>query len=290
MSPEEFFRELKKESSELVSELAKIKEGLDLQNLYLIYINEKESAWGFRNPVGESDQMASFKKLAAVLCTLYKFLKTHTGLDYNPATGEKRIVVFYHDEYQEVEYVIHNALLESSLQYKGVLEILGADEKTGKVLLTIDSNYQEGVKNTLKHLLPWVKEVLFSNDKNDKNETIVITEKAAKKIKEIMDNSKFPQDCGVQFGLKAGGCSGMQYEIKAEMSPKEDDKVFEKIYKSDGASHTARIFINPPSLKFLAGSIIDYGLDHKQHNFTETFLITNPNEKGSCGCGQSPSF
>ncbi|OGY63658.1 MAG: hypothetical protein A3I89_00125 [Candidatus Harrisonbacteria bacterium RIFCSPLOWO2_02_FULL_41_11] len=105
-----------------------------------------------------------------------------------------------------------------------------------------------------------------------------------------MDNSKFPQDCGVQFGLKAGGCSGMQYEIKAEMSPKEDDKVFEKIYKSDGASHTARIFINPPSLKFLAGSIIDYGLDHKQHNFTETFLITNPNEKGSCGCGQSPSF
>jgi iron-sulfur cluster assembly accessory protein len=101
-----------------------------------------------------------------------------------------------------------------------------------------------------------------------------ITDTAAAKIKELM-----PQDTDTEYALRmrvvGGGCSGMQYQMGLEETPKENDKVF--------TSNGIKVFIDMKSALYLAGAQIDYlnGL------MESGFKITNPNAQTTCGCGQS---
>jgi iron-sulfur cluster assembly protein len=47
--------------------------------------------------------------------------------------------------------------------------------------------------------------------------------------------------------------------------------------------HGITFVIDPKSLKFLAGSTLDY----KVELMSQRFVWTNPNAKSSCGCGES---
>jgi len=107
---------------------------------------------------------------------------------------------------------------------------------------------------------------------------IEITEKAAGKIKEMLEKKKIPLDKGgMRFGVRGGGCSGMQYAIKAEFQPRDEDEVFEK--------SGIRVFVDPASLSYMDGSVIDW--QYVEDLLGEGFKIDNPNVKGSCGCGTS---
>ena len=47
-----------------------------------------------------------------------------------------------------------------------------------------------------------------------------------------------------------------------------------------------KVFIDPKATIFLIGSEMDYSTD----KLSSRFVFNNPNEKNSCGCGESFSF
>ena len=48
----------------------------------------------------------------------------------------------------------------------------------------------------------------------------------------------------------------------------------------------AKILIDPKATMFLLGSVMDYRAD----KLTSRFVFDNPNEKNTCGCGESFSI
>jgi len=107
--------------------------------------------------------------------------------------------------------------------------------------------------------------------------TVTITERAAKKYREILQEEQ-KIGWGLRFGEKAAGCSGFEFFIDFSEKPKTDDLVVE----SNGIS----IHMHNKSAARLIGSVIDYvdGLRGAG------FKISNPNVKSSCGCGTSHGY
>jgi iron-sulfur cluster assembly protein len=104
---------------------------------------------------------------------------------------------------------------------------------------------------------------------------ITVTEKAARKIKELLIADEKPAtEYGLRLGVMGGGCSGMQYIMEFDTA-REDDTVVQQ----DGA----RVFVDPRSMEVVKGSQLDY----VESLMGAGFKIGNPNEKSSCGCGHS---
>ena len=51
----------------------------------------------------------------------------------------------------------------------------------------------------------------------------------------------------------------------------------------EALSVTVKILIDPKATMFLIGSVMDYRTD----KLSSRFVFDNPNEKGTCGCGES---
>ena len=103
---------------------------------------------------------------------------------------------------------------------------------------------------------------------------VTLTEKAAEKVKKLLEKENKP-DYGLRVGVVPGGCSAYTYEINLEKEPKNDDLVIEE--------KGVKIFVNPQSISFMKGSVVDY-----MDTLTNAgFKINNPNVKTSCGCGHS---
>jgi len=113
-----------------------------------------------------------------------------------------------------------------------------------------------------------------STDENEGEKEIIITNKAAEKLKQILkDNHK--EGGALRISVTPGGCSGFEYGLELDEHIKEDDKVF----KDKGV----KVVIPNENFKMLKGAKIDY-VDSLQG---AGFKITNPNASSSCGCGQS---
>lgn len=274
MGGEDFFRALKGESPELLAKLEALCQELKLTKLYLVYIDAEEVAWGVRGLENILDEEGLKNRLM-------NFVRESIGEEMMPVH-----CLLLGSDINEVMYVATRAIQASSVQYAGALEILAVDEEKGETLLTVELSFQKGVKNALMHLLPWMNKVEFSDEEN----LIIITDEAARQIREILKDKNIPVSGGMRFRLMPGGCSGMMYDIRPEPQPQESDEVIEKTVQDESGTYIVRVFIPAASLRFMRGSVIDYGYDEQQHNFTKTFLIKNPNQKGSCGCGQSPQF
>lgn len=106
---------------------------------------------------------------------------------------------------------------------------------------------------------------------------ITLTKRAADKYRQILAEEG-KMNWGLRFADRAAGCSGFEYVLDYSETPKEDDSVFH----SEGID----IHVNKQMVSRLIGSEIDYvdGLNGSG------FKISNPNVKGSCGCGKSQSY
>ena len=101
---------------------------------------------------------------------------------------------------------------------------------------------------------------------------IKFTDKAIKQINNLLSQ----KDPGSFFriAIKGGGCSGFQYEFTFDKSKSNDDLNFENI------------LIDKNSADLLKGSQVDY----VSELIGDSFKITNPQTKSSCGCGVSFSL
>lgn len=102
--------------------------------------------------------------------------------------------------------------------------------------------------------------------------TVNITENAATEIKRILANE--PAEAGLRLGVIEEGCQGLSY--KMELGSKEES---DQELEVDGI----RVFINRKSADYLSGITLDY----KSGVLKKGFVFTNPNAKGTCGCGRS---
>ena len=104
---------------------------------------------------------------------------------------------------------------------------------------------------------------------------ITISDQAASQIKKILLNG--PADVnGIIVGVDKTGCSGYAYKI--DYAKNENYQNFELI-----ETKGVKVFIDPAATMFLLGSEMDYSKD----KLSSRFIFNNPNEKSTCGCGES---
>ena len=101
---------------------------------------------------------------------------------------------------------------------------------------------------------------------------IKFTDKALKQIQNLL--SKKDEGSFFRIAIKGGGCSGFQYEFTFEQSKNDDDLIFENI------------LVDKTSADLLKDSEVDY----VSELMGESFKISNPQSKSSCGCGVSFSI
>jgi len=101
---------------------------------------------------------------------------------------------------------------------------------------------------------------------------IKFTDKAIKQIKHLL--SQKDKGSFFRIAIKGGGCSGFQYDFSFDKSIEKDDLKFENI------------LIDKTSADLLKGSEVDY----VSELIGNSFKISNPQSKSSCGCGTSFSL
>src|ERR1700712_3241930 len=99
-----------------------------------------------------------------------------------------------------------------------------------------------------------------------------LTDAAAERVREIMDDSATPV-VGVRVGIKDAGCAGQSYTLNYVSSPVPgDDHVVDK---------GVDVYVEPKATLFLLGTVMDFEEDMLKSGFT----FKNPNQTGECGCG-----
>lgn len=101
-----------------------------------------------------------------------------------------------------------------------------------------------------------------------------VTERAFARLAEINQGGPLRP---LRVAVAGGGCSGFQYDIRLD-DPAKDDLILQ----GGGQS----VVVDPVSLPFLAGAVIDFSDELIGARFT----IDNPNVSSSCGCGVSFSI
>ena len=101
---------------------------------------------------------------------------------------------------------------------------------------------------------------------------INFSEKAVERINQLI--AKKPSGTFFRIAVKGGGCSGFKYDFSF------DNKLDEADLKHEN------IVVDKSSLQLLKGSQVDF----TEELIGESFKISNPKTKSSCGCGISFSF
>ena len=104
---------------------------------------------------------------------------------------------------------------------------------------------------------------------------IKVTDKAAKKLKELRDSESYSNDYNIRVKVKGGGCSGLLYDLNFDNLLTEEDQSFE--------DNGTIIIVDKKSLFYVLGTELDFsdGLNGKG------FQFKNPNATRTCGCGES---
>lgn len=104
---------------------------------------------------------------------------------------------------------------------------------------------------------------------------ITISKNAKEYIDQMMANEAQAAGSFVRVGVKGGGCSGLQYEMKFDTEMGASDQVFE--------DKGVKLVVEMKSLLYLYGTELDYssGLNGKG------LFFNNPNASRTCACGES---
>lgn len=104
---------------------------------------------------------------------------------------------------------------------------------------------------------------------------IVLTERAADRIKKILQGENARGALGIRLGVKRRGCNGLSYTLNyAFEKPKKDIEM---------QSNGVKVFVEPMALFNVVGTVMDW----EETELSSEFTFKNPNSKGECGCGES---
>jgi iron-sulfur cluster assembly protein len=115
---------------------------------------------------------------------------------------------------------------------------------------------------------------LVEQKTTEETTVINITDNALAVVRKLLAEKEVP-DHGLRVFVAGGGCSGLQYGMALEAEPRPYDQVIE----NDGV----KVFIDPTSMMYLSGAVIDY----EDSIMGGGFKIDNPNAVSTCGCGTS---
>ena len=101
---------------------------------------------------------------------------------------------------------------------------------------------------------------------------IDFSKKAVERINQLI--SKKPSGTFFRIAVKGGGCSGFKYDFSFDNKIEENDLRHENIV------------VDKSSLNMLRGSQVDFS----EELIGDSFKISNPKTKSSCGCGISFSI
>lgn len=103
--------------------------------------------------------------------------------------------------------------------------------------------------------------------------SIQITENARRRMLDFL--ARDGAASGVRFGVKPTGCSGFGYVVELAQDVNDADQVMD----IDGV----RLIVDAESLPLVDGTVIDF----QRQGLNTTFVFSNPNATGECGCGES---
>src|SRR5256885_8929595 len=113
-------------------------------------------------------------------------------------------------------------------------------------------------------------------------EPIVLTAKAASEVKKIIADQVAAgetRQLHLRMRVVGGGCSGFQHKL--DLDPEVNAKL-DAIFEMQGVP----VVIDKRSLLYLDGVTVDFHDDLNKRGFS----ISNPQAKGTCGCGSSFSM
>ncbi len=102
---------------------------------------------------------------------------------------------------------------------------------------------------------------------------ITISERAASHIARYLE--KRGKGIGLRLGITTTGCSGLAYKMEYVDEARPEDLLFEQ--------HGVKLYVDPDSMQYIDGTQVDF----VREGLNEGFKFVNPNEKASCGCGES---
>ena len=80
---------------------------------------------------------------------------------------------------------------------------------------------------------------------------------------------------GLRFGVKKVGCSGWAYVVDVAKTTSSDDRIFEQ--------GGVKVYVDAKSFDVVQDTQIDF----QRQGLNSTFVFSNPNTTGECGCGES---
>lgn len=110
----------------------------------------------------------------------------------------------------------------------------------------------------------------------DTDGILEVTERAAEEVHHLLEQEGLsPSEAGLRLFVQQGGCAGLSYGLRFDREPESEDAIV--------TAHDIQVFVDPASLEYVEGSVIDYdgGLQG------EGFVVDNPNIVTECGCGES---
>jgi iron-sulfur cluster assembly accessory protein len=110
---------------------------------------------------------------------------------------------------------------------------------------------------------------------------VIITDRAALEVKRhVADVANDPEMAGqtlyLRLRVQGGGCSGFQNKL--DLDPTYNEKL-DHLFEINGV----QVVIDKRSMLYLTGATVDFHDDLNKRGFS----VTNPQAKGTCGCGSS---
>lgn len=106
---------------------------------------------------------------------------------------------------------------------------------------------------------------------------VTLTGDALERVRQLIGASE-ATDEKFRIYVSGGGCSGFSYGFKLDQHVEPDDTRIENA--------GVDILIDPMSLQYLSGALVDYKEDFQGRRF----FVSNPNATSTCGCGHSFSI
>ena len=103
---------------------------------------------------------------------------------------------------------------------------------------------------------------------------IILTERAAAKVRELRDDEGNP-NLKLRVYITGGGCAGFSYGFTFDENVNDDDTSVER--------EDVTLLVDAMSIQYLDGSEVDY----EQGLMGSRFIVNNPNAVTTCGCGSS---